>query len=91
MFPSGSHLRGRGGMEFRAILLRILLENKSFLALAKIFCILQKGQYSCPLIGKFFDWQARMDRNTTITNVKALANIAADAICLFLAKTKKRK
>jgi len=72
-------------------LLRILIENESFLALEKIFCILQKGQYSCPLIRQIFDWQARMDRNTTITNVKATAKPAADAICLFPTKTKKRK
>jgi hypothetical protein len=82
---------GSRGIKFHAILLRILSGNKSFLALAKIFCILQKGQYSCPLIWQIFDWQARMDRNTTIKDVKATANTAGEAICLFPTKTKKRK
>jgi hypothetical protein len=72
-------------------LLRILPENESFLALEKILCILQKGQYSCPLMRRVFDWQARMERNTTMANLKATANTAADAIFLFPAKTKKRK
>jgi hypothetical protein len=32
-----------------------------------------------------------MNRNTTTTNLKATAKIAADAICLIKPKTKKRK
>jgi hypothetical protein len=54
-----------------------------------VFC--RKDSIAVLLIWQIFDWQARMDRNTTITNLKTTANTAADAICLFPAKTKKRK